>query len=85
MTVTVTPGPVKLTPQLAAEWLEGGHGGSDGELLAYYVREMQEGRWRPGSIVVRSTQTGRILDGLTRVRAVLVSGVTIDVGVVPFP
>ncbi len=71
---------VLLTPQLAGRWLHGGYPGGDGATVARYVDEMTAGRWRPGSPIIL-TQSGRIVDGLHRVRAVWISKVTIEVEV----
>lgn len=75
---------VDVTPELAARWLkldDGNRTVKDG-LIVKYARDMSAGEWPITGQSVIFADTGALLDGQHRLRAIVKSGVTVPILVV---
>jgi hypothetical protein len=73
-----------VTPEMAAAWLETNENNRSHRKLqvAKYAKDMREGRWGFVADPIRFSDTGKLLDGQHRLRAIVESGVTIKIAVV---
>lgn len=71
---------VKITPEMATEWLGDNLNNRPqrDRRVQMYVRDMQNGAWRLNGDAIRFSETGRLLDGQHRLKAIELSGVTIE-------
>lgn len=70
----------KITPELAALWLEN-NAGNRAISIAHVDRlkkEIVSGRWKVNGDAIRISKTGRVLDGQHRLTAIVKSGMEID-------
>src|ERR1700753_330097 len=75
---------MKITPEIARAWLETNiHNRPVNEtVIARYVEAMKSGQWERNGETIKFANTGALLDGQHRLKAVLQSGVTIETYVV---
>ena len=77
---------IKLTPELAREWLDTMpeyQRGVSKRVVAEYAKDMTEGRWVEGTgDAIRFNKQGQMIDGQHRCLAVIESGVSIIVTIV---
>lgn len=74
----------KVTPDLAAEWLELNVTNRNlrEQLVAAYARDMTSGNWHMAGEPIKFSKAGKLLDGQHRLWAVVTSGVTVELLVV---
>jgi hypothetical protein len=81
------PQRLPITPELAADWLENRNLSANRNLsehvAAKYAKAMSEGRWLFTHQGIAFDTEGWLIDGQHRLRAVAISGVTVEMFVVP--
>lgn len=80
------PGIIKVTPELAENWLTHrniGNRKTSRTIVDRYARAMAEGRWMVTPQGISFDRDGLLLDGQHRLTAVMVSGVPVEMFVAP--
>lgn len=81
------PARVKITPQAAADWLENRNLAANRNMsehvAAKYAKAMSEGRWLFTHQGIAFDTEGWLIDGQHRLRAIVLSGITVEMFVVP--
>jgi hypothetical protein len=76
---------VRITPQLAAQWLakvSPNHGSFAGlgplgrKAVAHMVKDMQSDNWHVSSAAIMFNKRGELVDGVRRLEAIIASGTT---------
>lgn len=75
---------MKITPEIARAWLETNiHNRPVNEtVIARYAEAMKSGQWERNGETIKFADTGALLDGQHRLKAVIQSGVTVETYVV---
>lgn len=85
--IPATPQRIKVTPEIAADWLENRNSISNRKLSDHtagkYARIMEAGRWLSTHQGIAFDDDGWLIDGQHRLRAVVLSGITVEMFVVP--
>jgi hypothetical protein len=78
--VTVKSAIVRITPELAGEWMsKNGHNRNLRETVwKRYARDMEAGRWELNGESIKRCEEDDTLDGQHRLKAIVVSGCTIE-------
>lgn len=79
----VTVCQVEVTPQLAAEWLKFNVGNRkpSGPKIRRFARMMAEGRWSLNGEMLKFGASGRLLDGQSRLQAIISANVPVQLEV----
>lgn len=86
MPIPENPGTIKVTPEIAENWLTHrniGNRKTSRTVVDRYARAMTEGRWLVTPQGVSFDRDGHLLDGQHRLAAVMVSGVTVEMFIIP--
>lgn len=74
---------VKVTPELARSWLQLNHGNRKPSRakIRRFAAAMRDGRWAINGETLKFSGSGRLLDGQSRLEAILLAGVPVELEV----
>lgn len=85
--IPTKPTRMKITPEIAQDWLTNRNSPSNRNLSEYvaarYAKVMTEGRWMPTHQGIAFDSEGWLMDGQHRLRAVVLSGCVVEMFVIP--
>lgn len=85
--IPTAPQKMKVTPEMAADWLENRNAQAQRRLSEHiaskYAKIMAAGRWPLTHQAIGFDYDGWLIDGQHRLRAVVISGVAIEMWVIP--